>query len=175
MLRASPLTERGFTLIEFVTVLVVVALLAAVALAKFMDASDEAHDSANMGALGVLATAVASVRAQWLADGANGTTVNFDGEAVPVSGQGWPTPVAGTTDCSDLWRDLLHNPAPVIPYATPLNKGKGYWAFTSTNANASLCLYIYRPTYPERVIWILYYAHHATLPQWRGRIIKSGF
>jgi len=175
MQRDRSLTQPGFTLIEFVTVLVVLALLAAFAIPKFMDSTDEAHDSANKGVQGALGTAVASARAQWVADGADGVSVNFAGETIPVSSQGWPTPVAGTTDCSDLWGDLLQNPAPVIPWAAPLNKGRGYWAFTSSNASASLCLYIYRPTYPERVMWILYYAHHATLPQWRGRIIKSGF
>ncbi|MGB5202464.1 MAG: hypothetical protein WBR56_21470, partial [Sedimenticolaceae bacterium] len=104
-----------------------------------------------------------------------GNTVDFDGATVPVSVNGWPSPVAGTADCIDLWRGLLQNPPEVIPWAGPLVSGDGFWALTVANPTISVCFYIYRPAYPDRFMWIAYYAHHATLPQWNGRMLKSGF
>ena len=167
--------RRGFTLIELIAVIVVLSVLAVVALPRFLDSTDQAHDATMHGINGAFNAAAVSARAQWLADGQTGSTVTFDGNTLPVSVNGWPTPVAGTTDCSDLWRDLLQNPPRVVPFAAPLVADDGLWAFTVTNPTVSLCLYIYRPPYPTRLMWIAYYAHHATLPAFNGRIITSGF
>lgn len=166
---------RGFTVIELLAVILVIAVLAAVALPKFMDSREQAHDSAMKGLNGVFSTAATSVRAQWLADGQVGSSVNFDGATIPVTGDGWPTPVSGGTDCSDLWRGMLQNPPRITPFAAPLIADDGLWAFTVSNPSISLCFYIYRPTYPSRLMWIAYYAHHATQPAYNGRIITAGF
>lgn len=167
--------SQGFTLIELVAVIVILSVLAVVALPRFLNTTDQAHDSAMKGVNGAFSAAAQSARAQWLTDGQTGGTVNFDGNAVPVSVNGWPAPVTGTADCSDLWRDLLQNPPQITPFAAPLVADDGFWAFTVANPTLSLCLYIYRPTYPTRLMWIAYYAYHATLPAFNGRIITSGF
>ncbi len=166
---------QGFTFVELMAVILILSVLAAVMIPRFMDATDEAHTSAINGVNGGFSTAVASARAQWLADGGAGSSVNFDGSNIPVSSLGWPTPVAGTTDCNDLWGGLMQNPPQVTTLAAPLVKGEGFWSFTVANPGISLCLYIYRPTYPERLMWIGYYGRHATLPQFNGRMIRSGF
>ncbi len=167
--------RQGFTLIELVTVVIVLSVLAVIALPKFLDATDQAHDGSMEAINGAFRTAASSARAQWLADGRIGNTVNFDGATVPVSVNGWPSPVAGTVDCVDLWSGLLQHPPEVIPFAGPLVSGDGFWALTVANPTTSVCFYIYRPAYPDRFMYIAYYAHLATLPQWNGRTIKSGF
>ena len=85
--------------------------------------------------------------------------------------------MAGTTDCTDLRRDLMQNPPEITPFAAPGVAGDGFWAFTAANPTLYLflCLYIYRPTYPSRLMWIAYHAHHATLPAFHGRIISARY
>ena len=166
---------QGFTLVELVVVLVILSVLAAITLPRFMDATDEAHDSVIRGINGSFGAAVISARAQWLADGGAGSSVNFAGNSIPVSNLGWPTPVTGTMDCNGLWDALMQNPPPVTNFAAPLVADDGFWSFTVANPTLSLCLYIYRPTYPDQLMWIGYYGHHATQPEFNGRFIKSGF
>ena len=167
--------RRGFTLIELLTVIVILAILAAFAVPRFMDGTDEAHESAMKGVTGSFSTAVSSARAQWLADGGAGGSVNFAGGTIPLSSLGWPTPVTGTMDCNGLWYALMQNPPPVTNFIAPLVAGDGFWSLTVANPTLSLCLYVYRPSYPRRPMWIAYYGHHATQPLFNGRLLKSGF
>lgn len=51
-------TQRGFTLIEIVMVILLVAILAAVAIPQFVDFRKEAKDSATTGSLGALRGAI---------------------------------------------------------------------------------------------------------------------
>lgn len=79
--------KRGFSLVELVIVIVIVGLLAAAALPRFLDVTDEAKKSSIEGVAGSFATAVLSARAQWEAqgrpskvvDGEKYNIVNYDG------------------------------------------------------------------------------------------------
>jgi prepilin-type N-terminal cleavage/methylation domain-containing protein len=51
--------QRGFTLIELVMVIVILGLLAAVAIPKFVDLGSEARDAAMKGVTGALSSAAA--------------------------------------------------------------------------------------------------------------------
>lgn len=53
--------RKGFTLIELVAVMVVLAILSAVALPKYFDYADRAREAADEGALGGIATALSDV------------------------------------------------------------------------------------------------------------------
>ncbi len=61
--------ESGFTLIELVTVVILLAILASVALPRFLDISDSAHDANVSGTTGALGSAISISHAKWLASG----------------------------------------------------------------------------------------------------------
>ena len=52
-------TQRGFTLIELIIVIIILGVLSAVAVPKFMDMSGSAHNAAARGIAGAIASATA--------------------------------------------------------------------------------------------------------------------
>lgn len=80
--------EKGFTLVELVLVIVVLGILAAVAIPRFIDLQGSAQQARNKGALAALRGAITLLHAQYLLD----TTSTYD--ATSVLNQ---TDLAGTT------------------------------------------------------------------------------
>ena len=63
MMRKS--TQAGFSLIELVIVVIILGLLAATALPRFLDVTEDAEDATTEGVAGGYATGVGLIRAQW--------------------------------------------------------------------------------------------------------------
>ena len=61
--------ESGFTLIELVIVITILAILAAVAIPAFQNLTGRAKDAGVQGAVGALRSAIASYRANEIAEG----------------------------------------------------------------------------------------------------------
>ncbi|TDT36986.1 prepilin-type N-terminal cleavage/methylation domain-containing protein [Halospina denitrificans] len=124
-MKANKQLSSGFTLIELVVVIVILAILAATVLPRFAELSEEAHRASVRGSGGAFGSAVALVKAQWTANGAPGAVTSMEGfgnDDVNVSSDGWPVSITGgtdptsisATDCAELWRALLQSNAPSI-------------------------------------------------------------
>ncbi len=78
-------SQSGFTLIEMVAVIIILAIMAATALPKFTNLSGEARYASLSGLQGGLRSAVALSKAKWLvAQSGDLNSVNFNGTLVSV-------------------------------------------------------------------------------------------
>jgi len=119
--------SKGFTLIELVTVIVILGILAIFALPRFGNVTERAHDASIEGVRGALAAGVAIVHAQWVANGQptadpqRDNIIGFGRGDVDVSSNGWPTGVSGSNNpsmdairCIEIWNGVLQASAPVV-------------------------------------------------------------
>ena len=78
-------TQRGFTLIEIIVVVVILGLIAAIALSRFIDIKDDANDSVIAAVKGALQTGFKFAEAKWVLAGSppgNAVDIVIDGVTV---------------------------------------------------------------------------------------------
>lgn len=146
--------SAGFTLVELVVVILILGILAATALPRFMNVSTEAHKAAVSGASGGFSAGIALARAQWFANGADTTAldniINFGNSTIDVNTLGWPTDTAGTnilsttTHCLNVWNGVMQNPPTIATSGTTTDY--------TASVTGTVCTYLYNKDNTTRSI-----------------------
>lgn len=138
--------QAGFTIVELVVVIALLGILAAVALPRFLNVTDDAHAASVRGTGGALRSAVALVKAQAVVEQVTSNNIDFDdnsstgssGKETYVNAKGFPQggSSVSSSNCQLVWTDVLQDGAPTVS----TGNGSDYKVTTSS----SKCRYTYQ-------------------------------
>lgn len=119
-MRNSIKNEKGFTLIELVMVIVILGILAATAIPKFVDLSTNAENSVRDGVTGALQGAISMNHAQYLINSSSDYTA---------------TSIAAAVDTQGITLSASSNT--ISTASGDIGSGTCSWTFTPRNGNTA--------------------------------------
>lgn len=152
--------QVGFTIVELVVVIIILGILAATALPRFIDVSDEAHTAVVDAVKGSLATGSTQWHAKWLANGkpasatVGSTTQYFTAEGY-IAGTDSTDNAIAVGDCDEIFQDLLGDSNSPAISSTPVaslaaaqaaygtDSGAYDWYFDLALQNTDQCYFYY--------------------------------
>lgn len=111
-------TQRAFTFVELIVLILILGILAATALPRFMDSSQDIHQSAVNGVAAAFAAIIELRHTQWQAQGGTPgiNTISLkDGTRVIINNNGWPDSddapnnVMSDNACLSLWQQTINS------------------------------------------------------------------
>ena len=110
-------SQSGFTIIELVVVILLLGILAATALPRFIDVTDEAHNAVVDALEGGLGTAAALYHAEFIAQGARNATISGYPSVAASITTGYPDLTSNAT-CTNAFDNMLQSGHPVVVSAS---------------------------------------------------------
>ncbi|WDE08412.1 type II secretion system protein [Thalassomonas viridans] len=115
--------KNGFTLIELVTVIVILGILSVVALPRFFDLSDDANKAVTASVMASFHGAAGQLHLKWNILGEPESIV-IGGNTIPMSDEGYPdSSTADSAGCLEIWENIMDTSINIVEYpgtvATP--------------------------------------------------------
>ena len=128
-------SQRGFTMIELVVVIVILGILAAFALPRFMGLENQARVAALNGMAGSIRSAANMAHGVWMANG-NVTPITVDGNAITIV-NGYPNAAGIQTLIQDTTGFTVAVAAPATKF-TPVGARTAASCYVQYNQAANV-------------------------------------